>query len=70
MNTYQITPTYEEKDPVMHVCNDMIGYVVDWRYTKKTQGFEYLVTFGTGICRLWLDENELKPATNESHKPN
>ena len=63
MSTYTITPAYEVKDPVYHVCTpDLKGYVVDWRYTNSTKGFEYLVTFGTGICRLWLAENELIPA--------
>lgn len=57
-----IEPTYDIDREVYHVCsNEVAGIVIDWRYFRRENYFEYLVTFGTGICRMWLAENELKP---------
>jgi len=56
-----ITPTYDIDAPVYHVCDGNVkGIVIDWRFFRQANCFEYLVTFGTGICRMWLAENELK----------
>lgn len=58
-----IQPTHEIGDPVHHVCDKSVkGKVIDWRYFRRENFFEYLVTFGTGICRMWLAENELQKA--------
>jgi hypothetical protein len=58
-----ITPTYDIDAPVYHVCDGNVkGKVIDWRYFRRENYFEYLVTFGTGICRMWLAENELLKA--------
>lgn len=61
-----IEPTHEISDKVHHICSDEhIGIVVDWRYIRSKEYFEYLVTFGHTDPRMWLSENELKPVKNE-----
>ena len=55
-----IEPTYDISTPVYHVCDRNVrGIVIDWRYSRKANSFEYLATFGTGICKMWLAEEEL-----------
>jgi len=57
-----ITPTHEIGNEVNHICSDEFkGIVVDWRYIRSQEYFEYLVTFGHTDPRMWLSENELKP---------
>lgn len=58
-----ITPTYDIGTPVYHVCDGKTkGFVVDWRFFRIGNYFEYQVTFSHEIPRMWVLENELLKA--------
>ena len=57
-----LTPTYDIGTDVNHICeNELKGKVIDWKYYRRENYFEYLVAFGP-FTKMWMAENELKKA--------
>jgi|GEM_PF-4345398 len=59
----QIEPPYEINDSVCHVLNNkLVGLVIDWTYSRRSNSFHFIVTFGPGTATVKLDEKELQKA--------
>ncbi len=57
---HKINNKYEIGSKVYHVCGETnSGYVVDIKYTYRSNQIEYLVVFNHQQESLWYYENEL-----------
>lgn len=67
MEEINIKAKFAIDEQVTHICNsEVAGVVVDWRYYRRTQSFQYQVTFGIGVYKMWVEENELLAKKDET----
>lgn len=59
----QIEPPYDIGDMVCHILDPkLVGLVLDWVYSRRSNSYYFIVTFGSETATVKLDEKELKKA--------